>query len=206
MPGEVHPEVVLGVALQLLVVAGHDSMVTYRILLSQANPFQSANITADSVVTSLLQEGVSLYRMADQTFRNVIAGELCEAADAATYDVVDPATGEVYAQAPMSGEADVDRAYAAAASAFETWGETTPQERSLALLRIADAMEARAEELTAVEVKDTGKPFQLTLEEELPPTIDHFRFFAGAARTLEGRAQASTWPITRRGSAVSRSV
>ena len=72
--------------------------------------------------------------MADQTFRNVIGGELCDAADAATYDVVDPATGEVYAQAPMSGEADVDKAYAAAASAFETWGETTPQERSLALL------------------------------------------------------------------------
>ncbi|MGY0389997.1 gamma-aminobutyraldehyde dehydrogenase [Nocardioides sp. WG-D5] len=132
--------------------------------------------------------------MADQTFRNVIGGELCDAADAATYDVVDPATGEVYAQAPMSGEADVDKAYAAAASAFETWGETTPQERSLALLRIADAMEARAEELTAVEVKDTGKPYQLTLEEELPPTIDHFRFFAGAARTLEGKSAGEYLP------------
>ncbi|MFT4287216.1 gamma-aminobutyraldehyde dehydrogenase [Nocardioides sp.] len=126
--------------------------------------------------------------MADQTFKNVINGELVEARSGATYDVVDPATGEVYAQAPMSAAEDVDAAYAAAANAFETWGETTPRERSEALLKLADAFEARAEEFARIEVKDTGKPFALTLSEELPPTIDHFRFFAGAARVLEGRS------------------
>jgi betaine-aldehyde dehydrogenase len=124
--------------------------------------------------------------MADQTFRNVIGGELVAARSGETYDVHDPATGEVYAHAPMSGAEDVDAAYAAAATAFETWGETTPRQRSEALLRMADALERRAEEFAAVEVKDTGKPYALTLSEELPPTADHLRFFAGAARVLEG--------------------
>jgi len=126
--------------------------------------------------------------MADQTFKNVINGELVDAASGAAYDVVDPATGEVYAHAPMSGAEDVNRAYSAAAAAFESWGETTPRDRSERLLKLADAMAARAEELAAVEVRDTGKPYALTLSEELPPTIDHFRFFAGAARVLEGRS------------------
>ena len=72
-----------------------------------------------------------------------------------TYDVVDPTTGEVYATAPMSGAEDVDRAYAAAARAFEAWGETTPQERQQALLKIADALEARVEEFIAVECRRT---------------------------------------------------
>lgn len=126
--------------------------------------------------------------MADLTLRNVIDGELAAAASGQTYDVHDPSTGEVYAHAPLSAAEDVDRAYAAAGRAFETWGETTPQERSLALLKLADAFEARAEEFARVEVRDTGKPLGLTLSEELPPTIDHFRFFAGAARILEGRS------------------
>ncbi|WP_300681320.1 aminobutyraldehyde dehydrogenase [Nocardioides sp.] len=126
--------------------------------------------------------------MADQQFQNLIDGELVDAADGATYDVVDPATGAVYAAAPLSREADVDRAYRAAEKAFETWGETTPRERSERLLRLADAMEDRAEELLAAEVKDTGKPYGLTKSEEMPATIDHLRFFAGAARTLEGRS------------------
>lgn len=126
--------------------------------------------------------------MADQTFKNVINGELVDSASGATYDVVNPATGEIYAAAPLSAEEDLDRAYAAASTAFETWGQTTPRERSEALLKLADALEARAEEFTRAEVTDTGKPFGLTLEEELPPTIDHFRFFAGAARVLEGRS------------------
>ena len=122
--------------------------------------------------------------MAD--FKNVVGGELVDALSGATYDVIDPATGEVYARAPMSGPEDVDRAYAAAARAFEAWGDTTPRERSEALLKIADAIDARAEEICAVEVKDTGKPVALTMAEELPPSSDHFRFFAGAARVLEG--------------------
>ncbi|MFC5731136.1 MULTISPECIES: gamma-aminobutyraldehyde dehydrogenase [Nocardioides] len=126
--------------------------------------------------------------MADLTFKNVVNGALVDAASGATYDVIDPTTGETYAQAPMSDAADVDAAYAAAAAAFETWGDTTPQERAAALLKIADAIDARAEEITAVEVRDTGKPIGLTASEELPPSSDHFRFFAGAARVLEGRS------------------
>ncbi len=126
--------------------------------------------------------------MADQTFKNVVSGELVDSVSGETYDVIDPTTGEVYAQAPMSGAEDVDRAYAAAATAFESWGDSTPQDRAAALLKIADAIESRAEEINAVESKDTGKPLHLTMSEELPYASDHFRFFAGAARVLEGRS------------------
>jgi betaine-aldehyde dehydrogenase len=123
-----------------------------------------------------------------EAFRNIIGGERVDAADGATYDVIDPTTGEVYAQAPMSGAEDVDRAYGAAAAAFESWRNTTPQDRSHALLKIADAIEARTDELNAVECRDTGKPLHLTLSEEMPYASDHFRFFAGAARILEGKS------------------
>ncbi len=126
--------------------------------------------------------------MAHQTFQNVINGKLVDAADGATYDVIDPATGSVYGQAPMSGAEDVDRAYAAADAAFEGWADATPRDRAAALLKIADAIDARAEEICRAEVTDTGKPFQLTMDEELGTSSDHFRFFAGAARVLEGRA------------------
>ena len=88
----------------------------------------------------------------------------------------------------MSRPEDIDRAYAAAADAFEGWGDSTPQDRSNALLKIADAIEARAEEINAVESSDTGKPLGLTMSEEMPYASDHFRFFAGAARVLEGRS------------------
>jgi betaine-aldehyde dehydrogenase len=124
--------------------------------------------------------------MADQTFQNVVNGELVDSVSGETYDVIDPTTGEVYAAAPLSGAEDVDRAYAAARTAFETWGETTPQERSQALLRIAGAIEARAEEINAVESRDTGKPLGLTMSEEMPYAWDHFQFFGGAARLLQG--------------------
>ncbi len=126
--------------------------------------------------------------MADQRFQNVINGELVDAASGASYDVVDPATGTVYASAPMSGAEDVDRAYRAAAAAFETWGESTPADRQRALLRIADRLEERAADFVAAESKDTGKPLGFTETEELPPAIDQIRFFAGAARVLEGRS------------------
>ena len=126
--------------------------------------------------------------MTDQRFHNVINGELVDSASGETYEVLDPTTGEVYATAPMSGPEDVDRAYAAAARAFETWGETTPSQRQQALLKIADALEERTEEFVRVESLDTGKPIGLTTEEELPPAIDQIRFFAGAARVLEGRS------------------
>jgi betaine-aldehyde dehydrogenase len=126
--------------------------------------------------------------MADHTFQNVINGELVDAASGETYEVIDPSTGEVYARAPMSGAEDVDRAYAAADAAFDGWGSATPQERARALLRIADAIDDRADEIVRVESKDTGKPIGLTASEELPPSSDHFRFFAGAARLLEGKS------------------
>jgi betaine-aldehyde dehydrogenase len=126
--------------------------------------------------------------MANTTFQNVINGELVDAADGARYDVIDPCTGEPYATAPSSGAEDVDRAYRAAADAFETWGDTTPAERQLALLKIADALESRADDFVQTESKDTGKPLGFTESDELPPTIDHLRFFAGAARILEGRS------------------
>jgi len=102
--------------------------------------------------------------------------------------LVDPSTGQVYAQAPVSSAADVDDALKAAAAAFETWRESTPSERSLAMLKFADAVEKRARELTGAESRNTGKPVALTLSEELPPSVDQLRFFAGAARVLEGRS------------------
>ena len=127
--------------------------------------------------------------MADKTFRNFVNGEFVEAAGGETYDVLDPSTGETYAQAALSRDEDVDRAYAAAETAFASrWGRSTPKDRSEALLKIADALEARADEFVQAECKDTGKPLSLTASEELPPTIDHFRFFAGAARILEGKS------------------
>jgi len=121
-------------------------------------------------------------------FRNLVDGEVVDAASGATYDVVDPTTGETYATAPMSGQEDVDRAYAAAARAFESWGLTTPQERGNALLRIARSIEERIEEINEVECRDTGKPRAVTMAEEMPYASDHFNFFAGAARVLEGRS------------------
>jgi betaine-aldehyde dehydrogenase len=111
-----------------------------------------------------------------------------DAADGRTSELVDPTTGEVFATAPLSGEADVDAAFRAAERAFDGWGNTTPSERQLALLRIADAIEERAEELVAVESRNTGKPHGLTMSEEIPPMCDQIRFFAGAARVLEGKS------------------
>ncbi|MCX4793729.1 gamma-aminobutyraldehyde dehydrogenase [Streptomyces sp. NBC_01242] len=122
------------------------------------------------------------------TFRNYIDGVFADASDGRTLDVVDPSTGEVYATSPLSGQADVDAAMAAAAAAFPAWRDTTPSARQLALLKIADAMEERADELVAAESRDTGKPLHLTRSEELAPAIDQVRFFAGAARLLEGRS------------------
>ncbi len=103
-------------------------------------------------------------------------------------ELIDPSTGEVFATAPISGEAEVDAAVSSAAAAFEVWRDTTPAERSLALLKIADTIEARADEFVKVESQNTGKPIALTLSEEIPPMVDQIRFFAGAARMLEGRS------------------
>jgi len=123
-----------------------------------------------------------------RSFSNFINGEQVGSVDGTTYDVIDPTTGEVYGSAPLSGPEDVDRAMVAAAAAFESWRDTTPSERQRALLKLADAIEERADEVVAVEVRDTGKPAALTMAEEIPPMVDQLRFFAGAARVLEGKS------------------
>jgi betaine-aldehyde dehydrogenase len=120
--------------------------------------------------------------------QNLIAGEHRDAADGRTSTLVNPATGDPFAEVPLSGESDVDAACQAAARGFETWRDATPAERSRALHKIADAIEERAEELVRLESENTGKPFQLTMDEEVPPTLDQLRFFAGAARLLNGLA------------------
>ncbi len=123
-----------------------------------------------------------------RTLRNFINGESVEAADGRTSDLVNPSTGEVFGTAPVSSAEDIDRAYTAASAAFVTWRDTTPSERQAALLKIADALESHADELVALESENTGKPLAVTTAEEIPPMIDQIRFFAGAARVLEGRA------------------
>ncbi|MCQ4214581.1 gamma-aminobutyraldehyde dehydrogenase [Streptomyces longispororuber] len=125
---------------------------------------------------------------APATFRNYIAGAFQDAADGRTLPIEDPTTGEVYATSALSGAADVDAAMAAAAAAFPAWRDATPAVRQKALLKIADSMEARADELAATESRDTGKPLHLVRDEEVAPVIDQVRFFAGAARMLEGRS------------------
>jgi len=126
----------------------------------------------------------------DVKVSNVIDGERRDAADGRTSELIDPTTGEAFADAPLSGDVDVDAACQAAARAFDGWRATTPAERSLALFRIADAIEDRADELVRLESRNTGKPIGLTMEEEIPMMVDQLRFFAGAARVLEGRAAA----------------
>jgi betaine-aldehyde dehydrogenase len=119
---------------------------------------------------------------------NFIHGKRVAAADGQTSELIDPSTGDVFATAPLSRDADVDAAFQDSARAFESWRETTPSERQRALLRIADAFEERAEELVEIETQNTGKPRQLTMEEEVPPMCDQIRFFAGAARVLEAKS------------------
>ena len=116
-----------------------------------------------------------------------IGGELVPAASGETLDVVNPADDQVIARVPRSGPEDVDRAVAAAAKAFESWQRTTPQDRSLMMLRLADAIEARAEEMGRLESRNTGKPVGVAID-EIPVVVDNLRFFAGAARVMEGKA------------------
>jgi betaine-aldehyde dehydrogenase len=123
-----------------------------------------------------------------RTLRNFVNGKHVDAAEGRTADLVNPATGDVFAAAPVSSAADVDAAMQAAADAFPGWRDSTPSERQRALLRIADAIEAKADELVDAECENTGKPRALTMSEEMPPMVDQIRFFAGAARVLEGRS------------------
>ena len=120
--------------------------------------------------------------------RNFIGGQWTDMAFDRRSELIDPSTGEVFATAPVSSEVEVDAAVASAADAFPGWRDATPAERSLALLRIADAIEARADQFVKAESQNTGKPPALTASEEIPPMVDQIRFFAGAARMLEGRS------------------
>ncbi len=126
--------------------------------------------------------------------RNFIDGAYVEAQTDQSIDIVHPSTGQVVAKAPVSGEADVNAAYASAEKAFEEWGQSTPADRQQALLKFADAIEKRADEFVDLESQNTGKPMALTASEEVPPMVDQLRFFAGAARVLEGRAAGEYMP------------
>ena len=125
-----------------------------------------------------------------KTLQNFINGQKVSSSSDKTQDLINPATGEVFAKAPVSNAADVDKAMKAAEKAFEEWKESTPGERQKAINKIADAIEARSEELIQIESENTGKPIAVTRAEEIGPMLDQIRFFAGAARHLEGRSAA----------------
>ena len=125
-----------------------------------------------------------------RTLQNFVNGKKVSATSDKVQDLINPATGEVFAKAPVSNAADVDKAMQAAAGAFEVWKESTPGERQKAINKIADAIEARSEELIGIESENTGKPIAVTRAEEIGPMLDQIRFFAGAARNLEGKSAA----------------
>jgi betaine-aldehyde dehydrogenase len=118
---------------------------------------------------------------------NFIGGESLPPKSGKYVELISPVTGQPFAESPVSDQSDVDHAVDVAAQAFASWKRTTPSQRSLALLKIADLLEANAEELVGIEAENTGKIISLTMSEEIPPMIDQIRFFAGAARLLEGR-------------------
>ena len=120
--------------------------------------------------------------------QNFINGKSVDGASGETTTLINPSTGEAFATAPKSNAADIDKAMKAASDAFPGWRDSTPSERQRALLKIADAIEARADEFVNLESENCGKPKSLTASEEMPPMVDQIRFFAGAARNLEGRS------------------
>jgi len=126
--------------------------------------------------------------MTMKSLQNFINGQSLPSKSGKTSEIINPATGAAYATAAVSDEADVEVAMKAAKNAFPGWRDSTPSERQRALLKIADALESRSDELTAIECENTGKPIGLTSSEEVPPMIDQIRFFAGAARNLEGKS------------------
>ncbi|PPF61022.1 gamma-aminobutyraldehyde dehydrogenase [Clavibacter michiganensis] len=126
--------------------------------------------------------------MQSHTLKNFVNGHYTDSEFGAGLDLVDPSTEEVYGVSPISSEREIDAAYRAASDAFEGWRDTTPSQRQLALFRIADAMESRAEEFADRESLDTGKPRATLVADEILLSVDQIRFFAGAARNLEGRS------------------
>jgi betaine-aldehyde dehydrogenase len=126
--------------------------------------------------------------MTTRTLKNFVNGKYVDSKGKDALELVDPATEEVYAHSPISNAADIDAAYTAAQTAFDSWKDTTPGERQLALFRIADEMEKRADEFADLESQDTGKPRTTLVDDEIMLSVDQIRFFAGAARNLEGRS------------------
>lgn len=127
--------------------------------------------------------------MADKrVIKNFINGKLQDSLSGEFSDLINPTTGEVFAQASVSNGKDVELAYQAAAIAFETWKETTPSERSMALWKIADVLEKNIDEIVELESENTGKPIAITMAEEVGPMLDQIRYFATAARNLEGKS------------------
>src|SRR3954452_13876290 len=122
------------------------------------------------------------------SLQNFIDGEFTDPMDGQTAAVINPATGEEIAQAPLSQQADVDKAVAAARKAFETWSQTTPGERASKLLALADAIEEHAGEIASLESANAGKPISAVTNDEIPVMADNLRFFAGAARCMEGKS------------------
>jgi len=123
-----------------------------------------------------------------RTLRNFVDGEHVDPAEGRSEPILNPATGEQIATAPLSDAADVDRAVQAARRAFDGWSNATPAERSTALLKLADAVEEHGDELAELEALDAGKPIEAVKADEIPVVADNLRFFAGAARHLEGLA------------------
>ncbi|MEU6644051.1 aminobutyraldehyde dehydrogenase [Saccharomonospora sp. NPDC046836] len=119
-----------------------------------------------------------------ETLKNFVNGEFVLSHSDVFSEIIDPCTAQPYLHAPISGAAEVDIAVRAAATGFETWRSTTPTTRQLALLQIADELERRADEFTTAEIRNTGN----RAASEVSLVVDQLRFFAGAARILEGRA------------------
>ncbi|MGH3000895.1 MAG: aldehyde dehydrogenase family protein, partial [Gaiellaceae bacterium] len=122
-----------------------------------------------------------------ETYKCFIGGEWADAASGETMEVVNPATGETIAEVPRCGAEDVDRAVDAAAKALPAWLDATPKERSELLHKLADVLEENGEELAQLESRNVGKPLMAS-RDEMPFSADNLRFFAGAARNLEGKS------------------
>ena len=118
--------------------------------------------------------------------QNFINNKYVKSHSSETFDLVDPATGENIGQSPNSNKQDVEEAYVAAKAATATWGRTTPSDRQAAMLKIADAIAARRDDLIDAQARNTGQPKYLIASEEVDVSVDQFRFFAGAARMLGG--------------------
>ena len=126
--------------------------------------------------------------MATRKLTNIINGKAVAPKSGKYSDVINPATGKVYAQAPISSAADVNAAFKAAEAAFPIWSNFTPSQRQLALLKIADELEKRAKDFAKAESENCGKPIATLVDYEIMPSVDQIRFMAGAARNLEGKA------------------